>query len=292
MSEESKVRSLRADDETYEKFKQLADSEFGNQGQCLSTLINLYETEKSKAILVNRGLEIESFQDYMNKISSLFITSLQLNQDAEERIRGEFARQLESKDRTIFDLQTKVDDLSTIKDNFEESSNILRDENKRLQETIVSLEEIKNRQTQEYASTLADKDNLNKALTDSCNERKIEIEKLQTTINDTAERLKLQNTVEAENKTLATEIEKLKSEIDRQKEIAALDKEKALLMSDKEHQQELTEIHSQQHEEIKEYINRINVLQEQLEASRNEIMQLNKATTKTGTSSKKSTKTK
>ena len=82
MSEnELKVRSLRMDEETFEKFKAIAGEEFGNQGQCLSALVNLYETEKSKLILVDRKLEIESFQMYVNKLNELFVTSLSLNQD-------------------------------------------------------------------------------------------------------------------------------------------------------------------------------------------------------------------
>jgi predicted nucleic acid-binding Zn-ribbon protein len=105
---EQKVKTLRADDDTFEKFKKLASDEFGNQGQCLSALINIYETENAKAVLVDRKLEIESFQDYLNKISNLFVTSLQLNADAEGRIREEFARQLNIKDQSIESLQDQT----------------------------------------------------------------------------------------------------------------------------------------------------------------------------------------
>ena len=82
---EYKVKSIRADDEAYEKFKAISQEEFGNQGQCFSTLINLYETEKSKINLSERKLEIDSFQSHLNKISELFLMSLEMNQEAEER---------------------------------------------------------------------------------------------------------------------------------------------------------------------------------------------------------------
>lgn len=120
---ELKVKSIRADDETYEKFKKLATNEFGNQGQCLTALINIYETETSKVSLVERKMEIESFQDYLNKISGLFLTSLQLNNDAEGRIRDEFARQLTSKDKTIEDLQSKIIKITSEKDIITEKYN-------------------------------------------------------------------------------------------------------------------------------------------------------------------------
>jgi predicted nucleic acid-binding Zn-ribbon protein len=121
---EQKVKTLRADDDTFEKFKKLASDEFGNQGQCLSALINIYETETAKAVLVDRKLEIDSFQDYINKISNLFVTSLQLNADAEGRIREEFSRQLNSKEQSIENLQEQnsklKEDLQKHKDNAEE----------------------------------------------------------------------------------------------------------------------------------------------------------------------------
>jgi transcriptional regulator NrdR family protein len=262
---ELKVRSFRADNETYDKFKQLAEGEFGNQGQCLSSLINLYETEKSKAILTNRGLEIESFQDYLNKISGLFLTSLQLNQDAEGRIREEFIRQIESKDNTIVDLQTKVADLKTSNESNEENAKSLKDQNNELLLKVSSLEKTIDKQNKDYLVALADKDSLNKALTDSCNERKIEIESLKAMIESTKEQLNNLNAIEAENKKLSDEVNKLNNDIEKQKETAALEKEKALLAAERLHQQELKETGTLHAEEIKEYMNKIDALKDQQE---------------------------
>ena len=118
IEKELKVKSFRVGEDTFEKFKKIAGDEFGNQGQCLEALINLYETETSKVAIVERKLEIESFQDYLNKINTLFLTSLQLNQDAEGRIRDEFARQLNSKDKSIQSLQEKNNELKEGNENF------------------------------------------------------------------------------------------------------------------------------------------------------------------------------
>lgn len=262
MNEELKVRSFRADTETFEKFKQLAEGEFGNQGQCLSALINLYETENSKAILVNRGLEIESFQDYLNKISSLFLTSLQLNQDAEGRIRAEFERQLTSKDNTIIDLQTKIDELATSKDAFEESSKLLEGENKKLQTKVSELEGIKEKQIYDFNSALVDKDSLNKALTDSLNERKVEIEALRTSGADATERLKKLESIETENNQLKISLESLKNEIERQKELAEIAKDKALTILEKDHQQDIKKLNEHHNDKIQDLLEKIEKLQE------------------------------
>ena len=247
---EYKVKSIRADDETYEKFKAIASQEFGNQGQCLSTLINLYETEQSKVKLIERKLEINSFQSHLNKIGELFLMSLQLNQDAEERVRTEFEKLLESKDRLIIDLQTKVDTTTLMKEQSDEYAKRVRDENKDLYSKNVEVEKQLEKQNSDYDKTLADKDSLNKALTDSCNERKIELDKLHQIIESTTEQLKEFNLIKeayaksvAENAELAKSIERIKvdhaSELLKLKDLAELEKEKALIAAEKIHQQEL-----------------------------------------------------
>jgi hypothetical protein len=128
---ENKARIIRADHETYEKFKSIASDEFDNQGQCLSTLINLYELEQGKAKIVERKLEIESFQSNINKINELFLMSLQLNQEAEERVRSELEKLLESKDKQIISLQQKVESVSKANEELKEESKKIKEDNTR-----------------------------------------------------------------------------------------------------------------------------------------------------------------
>lgn len=272
---ELKVKSFRADDDTFEKFKAIANEEFGNQGQCLAALVNLYETEKSKATLIERKIEIESFQSYLNKIGELFLMSLQLNQDAETRIRGEFERLLDSKDRTIVDLQSKVKELTVLMETSEISLKDVKEENNELFNKSYMLERTIEKQNKDYAATLSDKDSLNKALIDSCNEKKMEIEELKAVAADATEQLNNLRLIKEENKRLSGEIDNLIKENKKQMEQAELEKEKALLMADKAHQQELNDIHAKHREEIKEYISRIDNLQEQ-----NRLMVMEKANKK------------
>ena len=121
-NKELKIKSFRVDEETFEKFKNIASSEFKGQGQCLEALINLYELENSKASLVERKLEIESFQDYLNKINQLFLTSLQMSKDAEVRFKDEYIKQLNIKNKTIEGLQNREKQLFE-KTKFLETSN-------------------------------------------------------------------------------------------------------------------------------------------------------------------------
>lgn len=104
---EIKTRSIRADNDSFEKFK-LISEEFPNQAQALAALISVYEVEQSKALLPERQTEIESFSALMQKINEIYNHSLMLNHNAEIRIRAEFERKLTSKDSIIQDLQDKA----------------------------------------------------------------------------------------------------------------------------------------------------------------------------------------
>lgn len=166
-NKELKVKSFRVNEETFSKFKDIASKEFGNQSQCLEALINIYETEESKSILVNRELEIESFQDYLNKISRLFITSLQLSTDAEERAKSTFLQKLESKDEAILIIKNKIDELKL-------ENKTLIDKNKQIQKETMALKS-KNEELEISKNTLTQLVNRNHDLADTY---KIELDKL------------------------------------------------------------------------------------------------------------------
>lgn len=271
---EYKVRSFRADDETFEKFKTLANEEFGNQGQCLASLISLYETEKSKAVLVERKIEIENFQTYLNKITEMFLMSLQLNEDAEERIRSEFEHLLNSKDRTIADLQNKETELTATNELYKETAKEAEQENYRLLNQISELEKQISKQNREYEATLADKDNLNKALTDSCNEKEGKIKELKEKLDNTLSEMSKLNEIKTHNNQLMTENKQLLAEIEKQKEHSVLEKEKAILAAEKAHQKELKETQLQHQKDYKELMEQIDKLQEQRNNTINEVTEL------------------
>lgn len=103
---EMKTRSIRADEDTLEKFKVLSE-EFDNQGECLRGLINAYELNIAKKALPDMGRDIEHFESLLNSIQQAYMYALELNNNSEERIRLEFSMQLESKDKLIQQLQER-----------------------------------------------------------------------------------------------------------------------------------------------------------------------------------------
>ena len=106
----SKVRSMRISDEVNDKLKALV-ADFPNQNEMLSSLIATWELSQAKAVLTDRATEIADVQSHLQSIQSAFVHSLELTENAENRIRQEFRAMLDSKDRQIIELQTQIDQL-------------------------------------------------------------------------------------------------------------------------------------------------------------------------------------
>lgn len=106
--EPAQVRSIRATDKVFAKFKNIQDELDLTQDLALSMLIKTYELENSKNVMPDRATEIANFQTKTSELLEAFLYSLQINQDAEARIRGEVSLQLETKDKTIADLQKQL----------------------------------------------------------------------------------------------------------------------------------------------------------------------------------------
>ena len=106
MNDEMKVRSFRISDSVAEKFKAFC-SEFDNQNAALDSLIATYEMQNAKSVLMDRKTEIADLDTHIQAIQSAFLRSLELNENAEPRVRTEFNSLLSSKDETIIQLQTE-----------------------------------------------------------------------------------------------------------------------------------------------------------------------------------------
>ena len=116
MTEEMKkaqaaVRSFRVTDDVMGRFKELQDEMGLTQDGALKMLVDAYEIEKAKNAIPDRETEIANFQTKTSELVEAFLHSLQLNQDAEARIRNEYALKLDSQTQTIADYQAQVAEL-------------------------------------------------------------------------------------------------------------------------------------------------------------------------------------
>lgn len=174
MADNTKPKSFRIDDETAEKFKQIAEKIGGNQQQTLAKLIETFEFQSGKATLTDKT-NIEAFERHVGLLTRLYMTALEDNQNAAETIRTEFDALLKSKDATIQDLQAKLAAAAQAK----EAAVVAAEEHKaevaRLNDIIHGL----NAQADNLRSALTDKENLNRALTSSCNDLKAKVESME-----------------------------------------------------------------------------------------------------------------
>ena len=105
MSDEIKAVSFRLIEEDIQKFREIAEQQGLNQAEMFQGLMNSFEMSRAKGQITDRAKEIEVFQDTVNNIVTMFINSLAINQTSEERIRETLSLELNTKDKTIADLQ-------------------------------------------------------------------------------------------------------------------------------------------------------------------------------------------
>lgn len=106
--EQASVRSFRITDEVMGRFKEIQDETGLTTDGALKMFIASYEMEQAKNTIPDRETEITNFQTKANQLVEAFLYSLQLNQDAETRIRSDVELQLKSKDEQIIKLQAEV----------------------------------------------------------------------------------------------------------------------------------------------------------------------------------------
>ena len=107
MSNEIKAVSFRLAEDDIQKFREFADEQGLNQAEMFQSLMNSFEMAKAKGLITDRAKEIEVFQDTVNTLMNMFINSLAINQTSEERIRETLSLELNTKDKTIADLQSR-----------------------------------------------------------------------------------------------------------------------------------------------------------------------------------------
>lgn len=112
--EELRPKSFRIKDETASRIKEIAQELGGNQQECLAKLIECYEMQSAKSVMVGKRDEIDKFEGYLNAISRLYTGSLEDMQYTEERVRTEYQAQLLAKDQRIAELEAGIVGDSTV----------------------------------------------------------------------------------------------------------------------------------------------------------------------------------
>ena len=202
---ELKPKSFRIDDETAEKFKEISSAIGGNQQQTLAKLIETYHFQTGKSILTNKRDDIDQFEKYISCLTNMYMRSLEDNQNITDSVRTEFDALLNSKDTIIQNLQSELVTARQLKEEAVIKAKTYSEENARLNSLLNRQEEEYHTRLNDLQDMLTDKDNLNKALIDSCNNLKSKIEGME-------ESLKLASSIQEELEQLKKKHEKVTQE--------------------------------------------------------------------------------
>lgn len=212
-----KPKSFRIDDETADKFKEISATIGGNQQETLAKLIEAFEFQSGKAVLTEKKADIDQFEKYVNAITRMYMSSLEDNQNITETVRTEFDALLKSKDATIQDLQEKLTVAKQLKEEATTRARSHADENNRLNSVIDSLNNEYNSKMDDMQSMLADKDKLNRALIDSCNDLKGKVESMQQAAEQMADTKKALENLQNEHDRLMAICDKLQANLNEEK---------------------------------------------------------------------------
>ncbi len=232
---ETKVTSIRADEETTLRFKELSE-QYSNSAECLKALINAHEMAQAKGILAGQETNINDFQSHLDSIMRAYITVLDLTANTENRIREEFRANLDSKDKIILNLQESLDvaehNVTSIEEEKKAIEVIAEEQKQELINEIAVLtskleqaEKVQNT-AEQYAKSALTASKAQKLTIDTLNEKlKLADEKTaQVEVLTTNLSLAEQRAVTAENK-----LQEYKHLSEVALERAGIDKEKAVL---------------------------------------------------------------
>lgn len=223
MAEEMKTRSIRADEETLDKFKALSE-EFTNQGDCLASLIKAYEVNKAKSVLTDVRTNISDYESHINAIQDIFISMLESMQNTDIRVRNEYAVRLEADAKTITDLQNRLDAAIAKSENKDNVINNLENEKQTLLDQIETLTKVNDNLSGQISDKKDIIDSLNIQLFDY-----LKIKDEYETKNQIIADFKLERAEQtAEIKSLNAEIDKLNAAIETNKKQYELDKQIAV----------------------------------------------------------------
>lgn len=113
---EVKQTNFRIDQETADAFRKFCEDNGMNQAQGFDHIMQVVEMDRAKAAAPGRITEIEGFEKSVKDIMAAFLYSIEVNQNAEGRIREQFTSDLDRKDKTIDELRQKAEQLQAEKD--------------------------------------------------------------------------------------------------------------------------------------------------------------------------------
>lgn len=136
---EIKQANFRIDSDTADAFRAFCEQNGMNQAQGFDHVMQVLELNQAKSAIPGRSVEIAEFETMVKSITSAYLYSLELNQNAEARAREEFSSELQRKELRLTELQKKVEELQAEKKKMDAESALLTKQEQTLTEQLESL---------------------------------------------------------------------------------------------------------------------------------------------------------
>lgn len=224
---EIRQTNFRVDQETADVFRKFCEENRMNQAQGFDHIMQVVEMDYAKTAVPGRATEIETFEKAVKDIMGAYLTSIEINDNAEARIREQFASSLDRKDKTIDELREKVQQLQTAVDQSENAR--IAAENER---TMAEEREMNALQQLEAAKkNSADQERINAMFSTQLAEMTSKLDGYDALKTSEAELLakvaELEKQISDQKTAAENEIQQMKiqAELDREREVTAKERE-------------------------------------------------------------------
>lgn len=284
-----KTRSIRAEETVLEQFKELSE-QFPNQSIALKSLLNAYKMQTTKVRVVTRQTEIENFDSHLQALSSAFVNSIELTENTEQRIRGEFQQQLESKDKTIIELQSQKETANATSTELKKKLKEIESETKAeiavKDETIKQLtDKLSNAEmaTAKTEQSILDKQLIINSLNEQLATATISAEKIAQAEKQVNDAESSQKKAESRADNLSRQLEEEKKSHQRDTELAVRNAEIAKQQADLELQKAVFNAKSELQDKVSELLEKISAQSETISELKATIAEMKATQTSTAT---------
>lgn len=206
---ETKSKAFRADEGTIARINAWMEDNGISNGEALARMADIIDLSEAKGNLAGRSTEIANFESLVHQLVTAYTASLQLAQNAEARIRDEFAKKLDSQSDTIADLQKRVKTLS------DETATAKADANDAMKE-LDSLQREYDEKVNELVAARAEAQEAQEA----AQVARTQADRLTSLTGDQAEEIRALRKSAAEADSLRKKVADLASALDKAKEDA------------------------------------------------------------------------
>lgn len=208
-SNTTKAKTFRTEGETADRVDAWMEKNGISNRDALKRMMDIIDMSEAKGSLAGRSTEIENFESLTRQLVTAYTASLDLAQNAEARIRDEFAKRIDSQDMTIADLQARAKQLQN-------EASVAKSLTNEAQQALGQLQTVYNNQSDDLAKQTAQTE---KAEAEAQKARE-QVDRLTTLTGDQADEIRSLKQEVTETAKLRQQVAELTAALDKERETA------------------------------------------------------------------------